>query len=90
MASLVLGHRQEPMLYEFLQVAWRNGGRSPILLHHDSWRKGRQHVQDPGIFFPIFLLFRSPLSAPLSFFMCKEGGRERMVDAVKGYRDAQG
>jgi hypothetical protein len=32
----------------------------------------------------------SPLSAPLSFFRHREGGRERMVDGVKGYRGAQG
>jgi hypothetical protein len=42
--SLELRCRHKPMIHEFLQVAWRNGGRSPILLCHASRRKGRQHL----------------------------------------------
>jgi hypothetical protein len=90
MASHELSHCHKPMLHKFLQVAWRKGGRSPILLCQGSRRKGRQHLQDPGIFsyFPSFLL--SPIFVPLSFFRRREGGRQGMVDGVKGYSGAQG
>jgi hypothetical protein len=43
-ASPELYHRHKPMLHEFFQVAWHNGGRSPILLRDGSRRKGRQHL----------------------------------------------
>jgi hypothetical protein len=90
MTSIELSCCHKPMLHEFLQVAWRNGGRSSILLSHGSWRKGRQHLCDPGIFpyFPSFLL--SPFSIPLSFFRHRERSRERIADGVKGYRGVQG
>jgi hypothetical protein len=87
---LRVGRHNKPMLHEFLQVARRNGRRSQILLCHGSRRKGREHLQDLGIFsyFPSFSL--TPLSAPLSFFRRREGGRERTTDGVKGYSGVQG
>jgi hypothetical protein len=85
--SLELHCRHKPMLHKFLQVAWRNGGRSPILLYHGSRRKGMQQLRDPDIssyfIFPRFLLF-----PPL--FLFPGVGKERMTDGVQGYRGAQG
>jgi hypothetical protein len=46
-------------------MVWRNGGRNPILLRHCSRRKGKPHLQDPGISHVSFSL--SPFSIPLSF-----------------------
>jgi hypothetical protein len=64
-ASRELRRHHEPLLHKFLQMAQRNGGRSPILLRHDSRRKGKQHIRDLGISlifslsfsFPTFFLF---------------------------------
>jgi hypothetical protein len=88
MTSLELCRRHKPILPEFLQVTWGNGGRSQILLRHGSRRKGRQHLEGPGIF-SYFLLFRSLLFP--SIFLFSGAGKEvrrewRMVRREIGVR----
>jgi hypothetical protein len=89
--SLKLSRHHIPILHKFLQVAWHNGGRSPILLRHGSRRKGREgNAFEILVFFSYFPSFSlSPLFIPLCFFKCKEGGREITANSAKGYRGAQ-
>jgi hypothetical protein len=75
MTSPELRRHHEPMLHKFLQMTRRNDKRGPVLLHHGSGRKGRQHLGDLGIS-PIFLSLSLSSFHP-SFFVLGIGKEVR-------------
>jgi hypothetical protein len=58
------------------------------MLCHDLRREGNTFEIVVFLLISFFLL--SPLFIPLSFSRRREGGKERMVNGVHGYRGAQG